>query len=161
MSRTQKEKLFRPIKIKLIGKKLYKPSKTDKIISKYLETINKYKKLQQEKQNASDYIEKERFALNPVPLIKKKKKIKKNQKIEYKGKQPITYERFLKTKYWKHVKEIILDRDNYKCIRCGNINNLHVHHTTYKNHYNEHKHLSDLITLCSDCHKKEHNKKDV
>ncbi|WP_416212660.1 HNH endonuclease [Nostoc sp. DedQUE04] len=34
---------------------------------------------------------------------------------------------------------------------------LQVHHLTYENHGKEHEHLEDLITLCDDCHKKQHS----
>jgi len=67
-----------------------------------------------------------------------------------------SYSSFLKSAYWSKVRLTVLKRDNYTCI-CGEKKYLQVHHKTYKNHFNEHKHLEDLITLCRNCHKKEHN----
>ena len=66
-----------------------------------------------------------------------------------------SYKVFLKSIYWKKIKEIVLNRDGYKCL-CGDKEILHVHHSTYKNHFNEHNNLQDLQTLCADCHYKLH-----
>lgn len=67
------------------------------------------------------------------------------------------YKVFLKSKYWQSVRVVVLKRDGNKCTRCENTEKLHVHHTTYVNHFDEHNHLEDLITLCESCHEKEHN----
>ena len=69
------------------------------------------------------------------------------------------------TKYWKSAKwlakrEAVLRRDDYTCQMCeksiddDNVSRLHVHHMTYKNLYNEP--LDDLITLCTQCHRRLH-----
>jgi 5-methylcytosine-specific restriction endonuclease McrA len=43
-------------------------------------------------------------------------------------------------------------RDGWKCTRCGNPDNLRVHHKKgMKSHA-----MKDLITICLDCHKGEH-----
>ena len=67
----------------------------------------------------------------------------------------VSYPIFLQSAYWKEIRAIILKRDNYTCV-CGNKQNLQVHHKTYKHHFQEHKFLKDLITLCKVCHEKEH-----
>ena len=82
----------------------------------------------------------------------------KNRKVKTKKIEVITglsYLEFLKTKYWSKVKRQVLKRDNYKCQKCGSGKLLHVHHLTYKHHLKEHCHLSDLITLCKQCHEQE------
>ena len=66
------------------------------------------------------------------------------------------YNTFLKSNYWQKVKKIVLNRDKNKYTRCGDTKNLHVHHTTYKNHFKEHKHTEDLLTLCGKCHEEYH-----
>lgn len=66
------------------------------------------------------------------------------------------YKEFLKSKYWKGVRILVLIRDNYTCV-CGSKKKLHVHHKTYDNHFDEHNHLEDLVTLCKVCHEKEHD----
>jgi len=65
---------------------------------------------------------------------------------------------FQNSEYWKEVRLLILARDR-KCINCGSILFLEVHHLTYANKGNEKEHLSDLTLLCSKCHSKIHNKK--
>jgi 5-methylcytosine-specific restriction endonuclease McrA len=49
----------------------------------------------------------------------------------------------------------ILERDNWRCQSCGSMQNLHVHHLTYRSHSGgdvEH----NLITLCAVCHSRQH-----
>jgi hypothetical protein len=69
------------------------------------------------------------------------------------------YLAFLKTKYWKKVRAMVFNRDKKTCQKCGSKKKIQAHHLTYENHKNELNHLEDLITLCEDCHKKEHNLK--
>lgn len=71
------------------------------------------------------------------------------------------YMTFLKTDYWKKVRNLVLERDKKMCQGCGLKVNLQVHHITYKNHGNELENLSDLITLCKSCHKNEHKLKTI
>ncbi len=54
----------------------------------------------------------------------------------------------------------VLERDNYKCVKCGSINLICVHHIDgsgrgSKNHNNN---LDNLITLCRTCHIEIHRK---
>ena len=84
-------------------------------------------------------------------LNKKPKKLNKKE----------AYLEFLKSDYWKEVRELILKRDDRKCIHCSGTKILQVHHKTYKNHGEEHLHLDDLITLCRACHKKIHKRKAI
>jgi len=66
------------------------------------------------------------------------------------------YKQYLKSDKWKRKRYAVLQRDGFRCVRCGSKNNLQVHHKTYRNIFNEP--LSDLITLCKKCHKKQHGK---
>lgn len=68
----------------------------------------------------------------------------------------MSYSEYLKTEKWSNIRELVLQRDNNKCRHCNKVDNLHIHHLTYANIYNEEDNLSDLITLCSRCHSKEH-----
>lgn len=68
----------------------------------------------------------------------------------------LSYKSFLKSKYWKRVRVIVLKRDKFSCAICKSSKNLEAHHDTYKNHGQEHKNLSDLITLCHSCHEDYH-----
>ncbi len=97
--------------------------------------------------------------LNKQNGIKKKPKVKtvKRKPKESKGLTPKQkYKAFLKTDYWKSVRIKVFLRDNKTCQKCGSKKKLEAHHLTYKHHRNEMKYLEDLITLCRDCHEKEH-----
>lgn len=57
---------------------------------------------------------------------------------------------------WLVLVEYCKERDNYKCVRCNDVENLLVHHVLPislggNNEY------SNLITLCNPCHKKAHD----
>lgn len=60
---------------------------------------------------------------------------------------------------WQKMRLLILKRDNFTCIDCRSKDKtLHVHHLKY----NKKGFIWDvpkwyLVTLCEDCHKKEHN----
>jgi len=90
-----------------------------------------------------------------VEIIKITKQNKKYiRKSSYKD-----YRSFLKSDYWKKVRQIVISRDKRCCIKCGRSDNLHVHHKTYEHHLIEHLYLGDLITLCKGCHQTEHGLK--
>jgi len=67
------------------------------------------------------------------------------------------YQVELNSPLWKARRLEILERDNHKCRFCGSTESLQVHHLEYENRlsawsYEDNK----LITLCGDCHKKQH-----
>jgi 5-methylcytosine-specific restriction endonuclease McrA len=66
------------------------------------------------------------------------------------------YKQFLLTPYWKEVRKIKLSSTERQCEQCGSKTKLQVHHTSYKRHGREHKHLEDLKVLCQTCHEAEH-----
>jgi hypothetical protein len=70
---------------------------------------------------------------------------------------PRNYADFLKSKYWHDCKQRILERDQV-CTQCGSDQALEVHHTTYEHHRDELNHLTDLVTLCNECHSATHDK---
>ena len=63
---------------------------------------------------------------------------------------------YMQSPEWKHKRALVLARDNFQCRICSSPSNLQVHHLSYKNLY--HEPLSDLATLCGDCHTAIHNK---
>ena len=69
------------------------------------------------------------------------------------------YEEQIKSPKWQKKRLEILQRDNFKCCICGSESKtLHVHHL----YYEKDKEIWDypdrcLITLCEDCHDKEHS----
>lgn len=56
---------------------------------------------------------------------------------------------------WNELKNQILKRDGYRCGNCGSMTDLHVHHIVplSKGGTNQ---LSNLRTICKECHKKIH-----
>lgn len=70
------------------------------------------------------------------------------------------YADYIKSKAWqkKRGKVIFRDAGQCKAIKgdklCGSHQNLEVHHLTYERFGNEL--LSDLVTVCEDCHKAIH-----
>lgn len=65
------------------------------------------------------------------------------------------YKRYLNTKKWKDKRIELFNIRGEKCEKCGSKNDLHIHHLTYENIFNEK--LEDLQILCKFCHKAEHN----
>lgn len=63
---------------------------------------------------------------------------------------------YLQSPQWLTKRQAVLHRDNYTCQMCSSTNNLNIHHVTYERLGNEN--LSDLVTLCNNCHSKLHNK---
>lgn len=62
----------------------------------------------------------------------------------------IDYNKYLRSDYWKEIKNQVLERDDNRCRLCNLKEKLHVHHRTYNNLNNEK--LEELITLCKKCH---------
>ena len=67
----------------------------------------------------------------------------------------IPYADFLRTRYWKNLRERVFKERGRKCERCNRTTYLQVHHLTYERRGRER--MEDLEILCRDCHKQEHN----
>ena len=63
------------------------------------------------------------------------------------------YKAYLEGKKWKAKRKKVLEHDNYTCQECGG-RAWQVHHKTYDRIY--HERLSDLRSVCGDCHKEIH-----
>jgi 5-methylcytosine-specific restriction endonuclease McrA len=62
---------------------------------------------------------------------------------------------FYESSFWKSKRDEILKRDGYECTRCSSTSDLHVHHIVRKGNGGGES-PSNLITLCSSCHAREH-----
>lgn len=72
------------------------------------------------------------------------------------------YQKALENSKWKRKRNYIKKRDGYKCTKCGEKESLHVHHTYYLVGKMPWEVPNDcLITLCSGCHEKEHEGRDI
>lgn len=100
-------------------------------------------------ENNESIIDAQDFIANPMPLdFETPLNRKKGATIKIPREIYLTY---IKSDKWKRKKAKVLDRDNHKCRVCGKGNCLlHVHHMTYDNFENEP--LTDLVTLCPECH---------
>lgn len=56
---------------------------------------------------------------------------------------------------WAKLRATRLQMDNYKCKNCGSPINLNIHHIRYPLVWGE-EDISDLVTLCDECHKNIH-----
>lgn len=65
------------------------------------------------------------------------------------------YENYLLTSFWKVKRNQRMLMDNNTCQHCGS-EARDVHHLHYDNKYDEQ--MEDLVSLCRQCHKKEHSK---
>lgn len=57
---------------------------------------------------------------------------------------------------WKEIREWVLSRDNYRCVECGNGDDLHVHHIeklVWFETTQEANRPGNLATLCESCHR--------
>lgn len=80
----------------------------------------------------------------------------KQKKDDYKEQYKLQLEHPL----WLKKRQIILDRDNHKCMLCGSSENLQVHHTKYSKGKKAWEYPnSTLVTLCRNCHQKVHDDK--
>lgn len=68
----------------------------------------------------------------------------------------VDYYEYMNSPEWKAKREERLKHDKYQCQLCHTAKNLVVHHVSYERL--GHEDLSDLITLCRDCHKSVHEK---
>lgn len=68
----------------------------------------------------------------------------------------------IKSPQWQKKRLEVLQRDNFQCQICGSTEKtLHVHHLYYKDNLNywEYPDIA-YITLCEDCHNREHKVRD-
>jgi 5-methylcytosine-specific restriction endonuclease McrA len=66
------------------------------------------------------------------------------------------YKDYLKSDKWKFIRRKVLTRANYTCEGCFDARATEVHHLHYKHVYNEF--LWELVAICSDCHRRYHEK---
>jgi hypothetical protein len=59
---------------------------------------------------------------------------------------------YLRSKWWRRIRAVVMERDGWECVVCKSIYELHVHHVRYPPFGQEQ--LSDLVTMCRPCHQK-------
>jgi len=54
---------------------------------------------------------------------------------------------------WKETKEKVIKRDGYRCVICGQSDDLAVHHINDASYHPNQRYLIDnCVTLCRECH---------
>ena len=62
------------------------------------------------------------------------------------------YRKYLRSNGWKVLGRQIKKRDNHRCVRCGYIGNLQVHHTNYNGIETMSFTVDQLESVCKECH---------
>lgn len=70
----------------------------------------------------------------------------------------LPYDKYLRTDFWFYVRRLALEQTKYRCSVCHSKHNPEVHHLSYEHRGFEDCNLRDLVTLCRQCHAKEHSK---
>lgn len=66
------------------------------------------------------------------------------------------YNEYLNSAKWKEFRELAFSHYGKRCYLCNSIKDIHLHHRTYINLFNES--LNDVTPLCEKCHKKHHHR---
>lgn len=78
------------------------------------------------------------------------------------------YTKYIASKEFKRIKDLVFERDHYSCCACGwsideydetkksNKRTLQCHHKDYSVLYDEENNLDKMSTLCSVCHRAIH-----
>ena len=56
---------------------------------------------------------------------------------------------------YRRLMKRVMERDGWRCQKCGSLENLQVHHTIRRSQQGNDS-LENLVTLCARCHMKEH-----
>lgn len=62
----------------------------------------------------------------------------------------------LEADVYQRLRVQVLDRDGWRCQVCGSMANLEVHHLQFRSRQGQDTE-ANLITLCSQCHKRTHS----
>lgn len=93
--------------------------------------------------------ENKRFATLQYKEAKKRKKLAKINKEDYK----LPWEQRYNHPKWRIRSQEIKRRDNFKCTKCGSGDKLEVHHLIYQPGFEVWEYGGDyLITVCRTCH---------
>jgi len=67
------------------------------------------------------------------------------------------YHEYLKSDEWQRKRYIVLRRDNYTCVYCGN-KATQVHHLKYAKNRIGKEPIEWLVSVCDECHEKRHRR---
>lgn len=61
----------------------------------------------------------------------------------------------MREQIYSRIMKRVLERDGWRCQKCGSLENLQVHHRTKRSQQGDDA-LANLVTLCAYCHMAEH-----
>jgi len=78
--------------------------------------------------------------------------------FEQRRKQRRDYYRndYLKSEAWKRKRYVVLKRDNWRCVYCGD-RATQVHHKRYAKYNIGKEPIEWLVSVCKSCHDRQHN----
>jgi len=90
-------------------------------------------------------------------------KIKEYGELDYRVAFRELYHYYQDSKYWKILVKAVRERDNNRCVDCGQTEGkLIVHHTNYDNWgYGDIREINDCVLVCEKCHNKRHRDNSV
>lgn len=62
---------------------------------------------------------------------------------------------YLKSEAWERKRYVVLKRDNWRCVFCGD-RATQVHHTKYAKYNIGREPIKWLVSVCKSCHNKQH-----
>lgn len=89
------------------------------------------------------------------PLLARIEELARKTKLTPKGAKNWYRDVYLRSEWWKDVREATVERDEHRCRVCNSQHKIQVHHRSYDNLW--HEKPEDLITLCCRCHKLFHD----
>ena len=60
------------------------------------------------------------------------------------------FQKYISSPEWIQLRQLRLEKDYFRCVRCKSVDNLTCHHWYYGRLYKEK--IDDVITLCGKCH---------
>ncbi|UXR83217.1 HNH endonuclease signature motif containing protein [Staphylococcus sp. IVB6214] len=87
----------------------------------------------------------------------------RHDNVHKNGRYTYEYDWFYRSKAWRKIREVALDRDNHLCQKCledGKITDAKiVHHIVYVDQdFNKALNLDNLMSVCQKCHNQIHAK---
>ncbi len=78
--------------------------------------------------------------------------------FEYKRKSRRDYYRnvYLKSVEWQRKRQVVLKRDNWRCVYCGG-KATQIHHKKYAKYNIGKEPIEWLVSVCKSCHEKQHS----
>lgn len=88
-----------------------------------------------------------------IDSVERKREIE--DKVRTEEQMSLKMDSFRSPPDWTERRQYVLKRDDFKCVKCGSVESLHVHHVVPRKMKFDHS-ASNLVTLCHRCHGEVH-----